>query len=63
MWSTAGKVPAVGQVDINHFVPLVNIQSAGCGVPPAVMQVDDADELHELDVNVITAGLAMSVIS
>jgi len=41
MWSTAGKVPAVGQVDINHFVPLVKIQWAGCGVAPAVMQVDD----------------------
>jgi len=72
MWSTAGKVPAVGQVDINHFVPLVKIQSASCGVAPAVMQVDDTDEhaaatvddsqLNELDVHVIAAGLAVSVI-
>ena len=74
MWSTAGKVPAVGQVDINHFVPLVKIQSAGCGVAPAVMQVDETDEHaaatvddsqpHERDAHVITAGLAvcMSVI-
>jgi len=73
MWSTAGKVPAVGQVDINHFVPLVKIQSAGCGVTPAVVHVvDDSDEhaaatvddsqLPELDEHVIAAGLAMSVI-
>ena len=44
MWSTAGQVPAVRQVDINHFVPLVKMQSVGCGVAPAVMQVDDTDE-------------------
>jgi len=62
MWSTAGQVPAVGQVDINHFVPLVKMQSAGCVVPPAVVQVDDTDELHEQDAHDITAGLAMAVI-
>jgi len=62
MWSTGGKVPAVGQVDINHFVPLVKMQSAGCGIPPAVVQVDDTDELHEQDAHDITAGLAMAVI-
>ena len=50
MWSTAGKVPSFGAVTIDHFVPLVAVDSTHCGVVRDVVVIDsDTDNENDAE--------------